>query len=363
MRHLYFIGLRGFPGVQGGIETHVENLISNLPPNRFRIICFGRRRFKQKHNYRANFNWVWLWAPSLPGFETFIHTLLCTGYLVFCKRGIAHLHGIGPGALSLLLRIIGFRVVFTHHGYDYERAKWGMLASFILRTSQRLAITFSHETIAVSRNVAVDLRKTFRRSVHYIPNGTPSLKYTSNYQDVFVKELSLPFFLMAARFVPEKRIEDGIEAFLRFNKPDCQLVIAGSSDAWHKDLDKRLLKMAKHSDAIIFLGHIPKTVLWQYMRCCLAFINASSHEGLPFTVLEAAAHDAKLILSDIPAHREFELPEEAYFKVGDHPALSGLLKKVAESEVSTSNWKISKNKATEYSWKTIANKTSQVYFL
>lgn len=62
-----------------------------------------------------------------------------------------------------------------------------------------------------------------------------------------------------------------------------------------------------------FIGHLPLTSVWRLMRRAAVFVSLSDYEGCPNAVLEAAACECPLVLSDIPAHRELMNEESALF--------------------------------------------------
>jgi glycosyltransferase involved in cell wall biosynthesis len=361
MRRVYFIGLRGFPGVQGGIETHVENLVLELSKHDAAIWCFGRSRFRRQQSFESKVNWIWLWAPRQQGLETFFHSLLCVIFLAFMRRGVAHLHGIGPGAFSPFLRMLGYRVIVTHHGYDYARAKWGKIASAVLKIGEFLSVHYAHAVISVSKHVAEELSSRFLRKIYYVPNGMPQIEITNQDNASQSYDEVRPFFLMASRFVPEKRIHDAIQAFSKLKSNCVALLIAGSADVPGTGYDAWLRRSVPSGFDVVFLGSVSHDVLWILMRKCLAFINASSHEGLPIAVLEACAQRAQLILSDIPAHREFSLPDSAYYAIGDTDALAHRMKSVLEADVETTFWRIDDEKMEEYSWNKVIKSVMSIY--
>ncbi|MGA1576996.1 MAG: glycosyltransferase family 4 protein [Steroidobacteraceae bacterium] len=361
MRRVYFVGLRGFPRVQGGIETHVENLVLQLSKHDAVISCFGRKRYRRERRNGSNLRWIWLWAPKGQGIETLVHTLLCVICLSFMRRGIVHLHGIGPGAFAPFLRLLGFRVIVTHHGYDYARAKWGLIASSVLKAGELLSVRFPHEVISVSKHVAEELSARFNRQIHYVPNGLPCIDASAQANEASGGEGYRPFFLMASRLVPEKRIQDAINAFLKLNANCAELLIAGSPEDPKAEYSAFLHQAVPAQSNISFLGSVSHEVLWRLMSKCCAFVNASSHEGLPISVLEAAAQRAPLILSDIPAHREFALPDGAYYAVGDAFALTQRMRKILAADEEIASWRIDHEKMKEYSWKRISDATMVIY--
>ena len=62
-------------------------------------------------------------------------------------------------------------------------------------------------------------------------------------------------------------------------------------------------------DQIKLLGH--RDDVWPLMKASQAFVSTSAFEGQPNAVLEAMACGCPLVVSDIPAHREFLRPDTA----------------------------------------------------
>ena len=66
------------------------------------------------------------------------------------KANIVHIHAVGPALLTPLARLLGMKVVFTHHGPDYDRDKWGMAAKTALRLGEAAGTLFANEVIVIS---------------------------------------------------------------------------------------------------------------------------------------------------------------------------------------------------------------------
>ena len=49
------------------------------------------------------------------------------------KADLVHIHAVGPALLVPLAKLLGLQVVFTSHGPDYRKNKWGRLARVVLR--------------------------------------------------------------------------------------------------------------------------------------------------------------------------------------------------------------------------------------
>lgn len=115
-----------------------------------------------------------LWAPRSMMLEAITHTLVGVLYAAVRTSDILHIHAVGPGLLSPSARILGLKVVTTHHGYDYDREKWGSMAKRVLRLGERLAVRTSNAAIAVSRDVTQTMKRRHGRELTHIPNGVPS---------------------------------------------------------------------------------------------------------------------------------------------------------------------------------------------
>lgn len=61
-----------------------------------------------------------------------------------------HIHAIGPALLTPMARLLGMKVVFTHHGPDYDRNKWGTAAKTILKLGERMGTKYANEVIVIS---------------------------------------------------------------------------------------------------------------------------------------------------------------------------------------------------------------------
>ncbi|HWW57782.1 MAG TPA: glycosyltransferase family 4 protein [Sphingopyxis sp.] len=319
-------GLRGFPHVMGGIESHCEELLPRIKAlwPAHRSVVLGRAPYlPEPTGEHRGVEIVGIPCPRSQHLEAVVSTLLA----VFSARrrgaGLIHIHAIGPGLLAPLARLLGLKVVVTHHGTDYHRAKWGLVARTALRTGEWLALTFANRVIAVSPSLAAQLQRSFPKraeAIAYIPNGTSDLPGDAD-PALVLERLGLEdgnFLLAVARLVPEKGLHDLIDAYER---SDCtaRLVIAGSAD--HESEYARDL-LARASDRVIFAGVQSRATLKCLYDHCALFVMPSYHEGLPIAALEAASCGARMLLSDIPANLDIGLEPQNYFPVGDVTVLT-----------------------------------------
>ena len=160
------VGTRGIPDIMGGIETHCQQLYPRIVERGAEVVVFARKAYtpqKDPYVYKgvqvvpvyAPYEYkgvqvVPVYAPKISGIETIVHTFRCFLKVLAWKPDIVHLHAIGPSFVAPLFRLFGLKVVYTHHGQDYNRAKWGLLAKSILRLSEYVGTKFSNRVIVIS---------------------------------------------------------------------------------------------------------------------------------------------------------------------------------------------------------------------
>jgi glycosyltransferase involved in cell wall biosynthesis len=324
------IGLRGIPDVMGGIETHCEHLyprLANLDDS-LEIIVIGRSGYS-KRGAIGNVRVVTLWAPHRKALETLVHTPLAIVYArLFLHPDVIHLHAIGPGFFAPLARLLGFRVIGTHHATDYDRPKWGRFGRWFLKTGERMLARFADKVICVSSWIEAQLSEEYpeaREKFITIRNGVPPVVADDGPVDSLLASLGLEpgyYILCVGRLDPSKAFHDVLRAF-EMAKPDgLKLVIVGGSmgsDAYAAKLKEFA------SDSIVFTGARSSDQVRALYRNAALFVHPSHQEGFALVVLEALAADAPILLSDIPAHLEVGLDPQSYYPKGDAQALAALM--------------------------------------
>jgi glycosyltransferase involved in cell wall biosynthesis len=327
------VGLRGIPNVQGGIETHAAELYPRLVKLGAQVTVIGRRPFSPPD---APSSWRgvslnWLWSPRRPGLEAAIHTVLGVLCATFRRPDILHVHGIGPAIALPLARLTRLRVVFTHHGQDYRREKWGAGARWILRQGERWGLQLSHARIAISASLRDRLRSDFGCDVSYIPNGMAEVARAR--EGPLLSRYGLTpqrYIVQVSRLVPEKRQLDLIAAFTAAKLEGWKLVFVGGAQG-AEPYAELVRRSGNVNSGIVVTGALPSAAVYQLLSHAGLFVLPSSHEGLPIALLEAVRLQIPSLASDIPGNREIGLSPSAYFPVGDTVALADKLMSLASS--------------------------------
>ncbi|MEI6027442.1 MAG: glycosyltransferase family 4 protein [Betaproteobacteria bacterium] len=367
-----WVGLRGLPGVQGGVETHAEQLCPRLHTLGCDMTVLGRLPYQ-----RAQAGTIWrgvhlrpLWAPRHKHLEAVVHTFLAILHAGLVSRpDVLHIQAIGPGLWTPLARLLGLRVVVTHHGADYERQKWGPLARWVLRQGEALATHWAHELIVISRTIQADVAMRHGRQGACIPNGmTPP---SAPADPALLAEFGLRpqrYLLLVSRLVPEKRHLDLINAFGRARSQGLlqgwNLALVGAAD--HADAYARqVADAAARTPGVVMTGFQTGAALQALLAHAGVFVLPSSHEGLPIALLEALAWGITPLASDIPPHRELRLTQDSYFALGDVAALSASLVRLADRvehhEGPAERLERMQEAARRFDWDDSARQTRAVY--
>lgn len=363
MLKVMVLGLRGFPDVQGGVEKHAEHLYPLLVQLGCRVDVIVRssyvtasRRSWQGIRYRR------LWAPKLKGIEALFHSLSGVIYAGIVRPDILHIHAIGPAIVTPLARMLGLKVVVTHHGPDYDREKWGVFAGWLLRLGEAWGMRYSNRRIVISNVIRELVKKKYKIESNVIPNGIVPPVIPGS--DKILQKYNLDkgrYVLMVSRFVPEKRHLDLINAFKSSALDGWKLVLVGEAD--HPDkYSEMVIGEAKRTPNVILTGFQTGLALQELYAHAGLFVLPSSHEGLPIVMLEALSYGIPVVASDIPANLEIGLPTESYFKLGDVAGLADTLTFFAGG--AGHNQKLVSDYGrllVRYNWTKIAGDTIQVY--
>lgn len=304
------IGLRGFPGVQGGVERHCADILPNLG-----LPCrvYRRKPFvKASDKAPANIEFVDLPSTRIKGFEAAYHTLLCAVHLIFHPVKVVNIHNIGPAFLSPLLKLFGMKIVLTYHSTNYKHDKWGRFAKMILKAGEKIGFRFADKIIFVNESMQATVKNTpaEAKSV-FIPN--PIIRSGAvGTADRCAKFGITPYkyILAVGRLTPEKGFETLINAADSLPE-DYRIVIAGAADNNPEYINK--LKNLDKTQRVVFTGFADRDTLNALYYHSRLFILPSLFEGMSLALLEAMSFGLPVCLSDIDANHLPELENKAIF--------------------------------------------------
>lgn len=275
---------------------------------------------------------------------------------------VIHYHAEGPCVPLPLAKRAGIRTVATIHGLDWQRAKWGRLASTYIKMGEKAAATKADGLIALSEGVRRYFKETYGREAVFIPNGVDAKEALP--ASVIKEKWNLEkdsYLLYLGRLVPEKRPELLIEAF-RVLETNKRLVIAGgSSDTLA--YEKELRAAAQGDNRIVFTGFVNGEPLAELYSNCYAYVLPSDVEGMPMSLLEAMAYGCCCVTSDISECADVLAGNGVTFEKGSadslRAALRGLLADAGRAGALGAAAKAHVEKT--YNWDSVVERTLELY--
>lgn len=355
---LIVTGTRGIPDIMGGVETHCEELFPRIAGKGVDTTVIRRKDYvRDSFAEWKGVKLVDIDTPKKKSYEAIIHTFLAVNRAKKLGADVVHIHAIGPALLIPYAKMLGMKVVFTHHGPDYNRDKWGFAAKRVLELGERMGCKFADDVIVISQVIQDLIARKYHRSerVHLIYNGVPKPEMCE-FPDYF-EELGIEkrkYILGMCRFVPEKNLHHLIEAFKKLETEDCKLVLAGDTD-FEDEYSLGLKKMAQEA-GVVLTGFVKGRKLHSLLTNARCYCLPSSHEGLPIALLEAMSYHLPAVVSDIPANLEVGLSSGCYFHCGDVDALAARLQKVMDEDC----YRVQYDMA-PYDWDRIAEQVMGVY--
>lgn len=324
-----FIGQKGIPARQGGVETHVENLSYRLADRGHDVFVYSRPQFFNERIYYRGITRVKAYSIQTKNLDAITHALFSTIHAIFSGYDVIHYHGVGPSLLAWIPRIFApkTRVVATFHCRDRFHKKWSWFARLMLSAGEWASVHFPHETIVVSKSLREFVWQKYHRRATYIPNGCAILE--TNREDVlpvFGIE-SKKYILAVSRLVKHKGVHVLIDAFSKLDRDDLKLVIVGDT-SFTDEYVAELKEQASGVDNVVFAGFQTGEELAQLYHNALVFVHPSEAEGLPINVLEALRHGLPSILSNIKENLEASGGYAYFFEKGNSDDLERQLRRV-----------------------------------
>lgn len=364
------IGHKRYGSREGGVEVVVTELARRMAALGHEVTCYDRSgadvmtgdaadgRERTVDGVRV----VPVRTIDRKGLAALSSSYFATLAAIKDRPDVIHYHAEGPCVPLPLAKRAGIRTVATIHGLDWQRAKWGRLASTYIKMGEKAAATKADGLIALSEGVRRYFKETYGREAVFIPNGVDAKEALP--ASVIKEKWNLEkdsYLLYLGRLVPEKRPELLIEAF-RVLETNKRLVIAGgSSDTLA--YEKELRAAAQGDNRIVFTGFVNGEPLAELYSNCYAYVLPSDVEGMPMSLLEAMAYGCCCVTSDISECADVLAGNGVTFEKGSadslRAALRGLLADAGRAGALGAAAKAHVEKT--YNWDSVVERTLELY--
>ena len=355
-----FIGGRGVISKYSGIETYYEEVGKRLAEVGHEVTVYCRNYFTPDLQEYEGIRLVRLPTIRSKHFETVIHTLLSSVHAVTHHYDVVHYHALGPALFSFIPRLFGVKTAVTVQGLDWQRKKWGRLASVVLRLGEKASVSLPDRTMVVSRTLQERYRLTHGTETVYVPNGG-LLRERVEARKILAWGLEpRKYVLFLGRFSPEKGCHLLVEAFEQI-ETDVKLVMAGAS-SYCDDYSRGLRVHA--SERIRMLDWVSGETLDELLTNAMIFVLPSDMEGLSLALLDAMGAGLCVLTSDVPENREVVEGAGFMFERGSARDLAERLRflianpAAREAAGRTARKRIEQ----EYQWDKIARDIEKAYF-
>ncbi len=355
-----FIGGRGVISKYSGIETYYEEVGTRLAQMGHEVTVYCRSYFTPALAEHNGMRLVRLPTIRSKHWETVIHTLLSTGHTLTQSYDIVHYHALGPSLFSFIPRLLGRKTAVTVQGLDWQRGKWGRLASAVLRVGERASVQLPNGTMVVSQALQRRYREKHGIEAHYVPNGG-LLRERSEPRKILEWGLEPgKYVLFLGRFSPEKGCHLLVEAFEKIDT-DVTLVMAGAA-SYCDEYSRELRTHA--SDKIRMLDWVAGETLDELLTNAMVFVLPSDMEGLSLALLDAMGAGLCVLTSDVPENREVVEGAGFMFQRGSSADLAERLHfLIVNPAVREAAGRTAKKRIEEqYQWQNVAEDIEQAYF-
>ena len=364
------IGHKRIPSREGGVEVVVEELSARLVKDGHQVDVYNRRgknvqdknADKDKKNLKAykGVNIITIPTINKKGIDALIYSFLASIKALFGKYDVLHYHAEGSCAMLWIPHLFKKKIVVTIHGLDWQRSKWGGLATKYIKFGEKLAVKYADKIIVLSKGVQQYFKDTYNRDTVFIPNGVN--KPVIRKADIIHKKYGLVkdnYILFLARIVPEKGLYYLIEAFKQL-KTDKKLVIAGGASHTNDYLEQ-IKEMAKTDDRIIMTGFVQGQELEELYSNCYLYCLPSDVEGMPISLLEAMSYGCNCLISNIEENTQVTEEYATTFKKGNVDDLKLKLENCVNGIYRKDSKVISKYILEKYNWENVVEKTIDLY--
>jgi glycosyltransferase involved in cell wall biosynthesis len=310
MKKIALVGIVGIPPKYGGFETLAYYLVTMKKDTqiKYSVFCSGKIFQKRTPFLSSELCFIPLKANGIQGIFYDIWALLKSlKYDSILILGVS-----GCMVLPFIRLMTKAKLIVNIDGIEYKRDKWGKIARFIYRESEKIAVKYAHEIIADNNGIAKYVHEKYGITPSMIPYGgdhsvninlSPEIKLKYNIPDKYAFKV--------CRIEPENNIALILDTFSKIS--NLPLVIIGN---WNKNKYGRNLKNKYHNHRHLHLLDpiYEQDILNQIRSNCYMYIHGHTAGGTNPSLVEAMYLGLPIIAFDVIFNRETTLNKALYFK-------------------------------------------------
>jgi len=357
MKRIAIIGTQGIPAHYGGFETLAENLVSKKHNNQIEYTVFCSSKDLQtdgKFFLDAKLKYLNLHSN---GVQSILYDIIS---MIKCIRGYDALLILGVSGcvfVPILKILTHSKIVVNIDGLEYRRQKWGKMAKWFLRQSEKMAVRYADTIIADNQGIKEYVKNTYNKDAVMIAYGGDHalMDVTEEKEKEILDYFGLEkgrYALSICRIEPENNVDIVLDVFAKTNKP---IAVVGNfqNNEYSRGLRE---KYSSHHGIKIIDACYDIEKLYVLRKNAEYYVHGHSAGGTNPSLVEVMHFGIPIITFDVNYNRYTTNNEAEYFK--DSKNLEYLLKMPRKKSGDAMKDYAEKN----YRWDIIAQKYEQVLF-
>lgn len=295
MKKVSVVGIVGVPANYGGFETLVENLL--VPEDNFHItvFCSALAYSERTRTYKtARLEYLPLKANGLQSIPYDIVSMIKS---VINRSDVVLILGVsGAVAIPFMKLFSNAKIITNIDGIEWKRGKWGGLARWFLRLSEKIAVRFSDVVVADNKSISeyvVNEYGIVARTIAY--GGDHAINKTA----LSIIEKTSDYFLSLCRVEPENNVDLILEAF-KGGEQCIKFIGNWQASEFGRELKKAYSK-EENIELIDPIYDIDELV--KFRGSCIAYIHGHSAGGTNPSLVEMMHFGKPIIAYDCTFNR------------------------------------------------------------
>lgn len=356
-KRIAIIGIVGLPANYGGFETLV-NYLTLEKSHDFDITVYCQKTPKEKRLVQFNGSKLTYLPFKANGAESIIYDIVSIAISWFRFDTVLILGSPGCIILPFLKLFKNTNTIVNFGGLEWERDKWGKIARWFLKFSEKIAIHHATKIVADNQYFCDYIKSEYKKESNLIEYGGDhssqiSIDSTSILKYPFLK---LEYDVSVSRAQIDNNLHLLLEAYSKTPERNLVLVSNYNNFEYGKELKKKYSGFSNLflQDAVYDLKELDAI-----RSNAKLYIHSHTFCGTAPSLVEAMNLGLPIIAFDVPTNHFTTENEAIYFK--DASDLRAIIKNLSTSLETTLGTKMKEIADKRYTWQQIANKYSSLF--
>lgn len=356
MKKIAIIGTQGIPAHYGGFETLAENLVRMKHNEKIEYTVFCSSKDLQTD--RTDFLGAKLKYVNLHsnGVQSILYDIVS---MIKCIRGYDALLILGVSGcvfVPILKMLTRSKVIVNIDGLEHRRQKWGKIARWFLRLSEKMAVKYADTIIADNMGIKEYVRNTYDKDAVMIAYGGDHalMEVSEDKEKEILNQFGFKkgeYALSICRIEPENNVDMVLDVFAKTNH-----LIAIVGNFQNNEYSRKLKDKYHHNSNIhIIDACYEREKLYVLRKNASYYVHGHSAGGTNPSLVEAMHFGIPIITFDVNYNRFTTNNEAEHF--GDGKQMEALLAQPRKATGAAMKQYANEN----YRWETIAREYEQLF--